>query len=53
MPAKVWFRHAEQQMSVREMKLHSEHYESVITLLVLRRAATASDAPSDDNVDRS
>ena len=33
--------HAEPQLSVREMKLYSEHYESVITLLVLPRAASA------------
>jgi hypothetical protein len=40
-PATVWFPHAEPQLSVREMKLHSEHYELVITLLVLPRVASA------------
>lgn len=40
-PASVWFRHAEPQLHLREMKLYSEHYESMITLLVLPRVATA------------
>jgi Zn-dependent peptidase ImmA (M78 family) len=40
-PATVWFPHAEPQLSIREMKLHSEHYELVITLLVLPRVASA------------
>lgn len=40
-PATVWFRHAEPQLSLREMKLYSEHYDSVITLLILPRPASA------------
>jgi hypothetical protein len=40
-PATVWFRHAEPQLSLREMKLYSEHYDSVITLLILPRLASA------------
>lgn len=39
-PATVWFPHAEPEQYVREMKLYSEHYDSVVTLLVLPRAAT-------------
>ena len=38
--ATVWFPHAEPQLHLREMKLYSEHYDSVITLLVLPRVAT-------------
>lgn len=38
-PATVWFPHAEPQLVLREMKLYSEHYESIITLLVLPRVA--------------
>jgi IrrE N-terminal-like domain len=38
--ASVWFPHAEPQMSLREMKLYSDHYDTVITLLVLPRVAT-------------
>lgn len=38
--ATVWFPHAEAGCVVREMKLYSEHYDSVITLLVLPRSAT-------------
>ena len=41
LPATVWFPHAEPQLSLREMKLYSEHYDSVITLLVLPRVANA------------
>lgn len=36
-PATAWFPHAHPQLSAREMKLWSEQYESVITLLVLPR----------------
>jgi Zn-dependent peptidase ImmA (M78 family) len=39
-PATIWFPHAEPAWTVREMKLFSEHYDSVITLLVLPRFAT-------------
>lgn len=39
-PATVWFPDADPQLSVREMKVYSEHYESVITLLILPRAAS-------------
>jgi hypothetical protein len=39
-PAAVWFPHAEPQVCLREMKLQSEHYECVITLLILPRVAT-------------
>jgi hypothetical protein len=39
-PATVWFPHAEPQMPLREMKLYSDHYDSVITLLVLPRVAS-------------
>lgn len=38
--ATVWFPHAEQQLYVREMKMYSEQYESVVTLLVLPRGAS-------------
>jgi len=47
-PATLWFPHAEPQLSLREMKLYSEHYESVITLLVLPRAASAWPPWTDD-----
>jgi len=40
-PATVWFPHAEPQLYLREMKLYSEHYDSVVTLLALPRVATA------------
>jgi hypothetical protein len=40
-PATVWFPHAEPGLHLREMKLYSEHYDSVITLLVLPRGVTA------------
>jgi hypothetical protein len=39
--ATVWFPHAEPQLHLREMKLYSDHYDSMITLLVLPRVATA------------
>jgi hypothetical protein len=38
--ATVWFPHAEPQLHLREMKLYSDHYDSVITLLVLPHVAT-------------
>jgi uncharacterized protein DUF955 len=39
-PASIWFPHAESQLHLREMKLYSEQYDSVVTLLVLPRVAT-------------
>ena len=38
-PATIWFPYAEPGWVVREMKLYSDHYDSVITLLVLPRYA--------------
>ena len=38
-PVTVWFEHGEPESHLREMKLYSEHYDSVITLLVLPRGA--------------
>jgi hypothetical protein len=38
--ASIWFPHAEPQQPLREMKLYSDHYESVLTLLVLAKSAT-------------
>jgi len=35
-----WFPHAEPQLHLREMKLYSDHYDVVMTLLVLPRGAT-------------
>ncbi|MFZ5531270.1 MAG: ImmA/IrrE family metallo-endopeptidase [Pseudomonadota bacterium] len=32
---RVWFRHADRAMVLREMKLYSEHYDSLLTLLIL------------------
>lgn len=48
--ASVWFPHAESQMSLREMKLYSDHYDTVITLLLLPRVATVW-APSESDHD--
>jgi len=39
-PTTIWFPHAEQGSFLREMKLYSDHYDCVITLLVLPRHAT-------------
>lgn len=39
LPASVWFPHADRSACVREMKIHSERYEYVITLLRLPRSA--------------
>ena len=39
-PATVWFPHADPHLHLREMKLRSEQYEAVITLLMLPRSAT-------------
>lgn len=41
LPASVWFAHADAGASVREMKIHSEQYEYVITLLCLGRSTSA------------
>jgi hypothetical protein len=39
-PASLWFPHAEPQAHLREMKLYSDHYDVVMTLLVLPRGAS-------------
>jgi hypothetical protein len=39
-PASVWFPHAEPQLHLREMKLFSDQYDLIITLLVLPHGAT-------------
>lgn len=39
-PARIWFPHAHQSMVLREMKLHSEQYNCVFTILKLPRSAT-------------
>lgn len=49
-PATAWFPHAEPQLFLREMKLYSEHYDSVITLLTLPRAANAWPPRSDGTI---
>jgi len=38
-PAVVWFRHADPQTHVREMKIHAEQYDAVLSLLWLPRGA--------------
>lgn len=38
-PAAVWFQHADSQMHVREMKIHAEQYDAVLSLLWLPRGA--------------
>lgn len=38
-PASVWFRFAEPQVELREMKISADQYDSVLTLLCLPRAA--------------
>jgi hypothetical protein len=38
-PASVWFRFAESQVQLREMKVRADQYDSVLTLLCLPRAA--------------
>lgn len=38
--ASIWFAHAESQQPLREMKLYSDHYDCVLTLLVLAKSAT-------------
>ena len=37
--ASVWFRFAEAQVQLREMKVSAEQYDSVLTLLCLPRAS--------------
>ena len=37
--AKSWFQYAHPELSLREMKLYSHHYESTITLLILPKSA--------------
>jgi Zn-dependent peptidase ImmA (M78 family) len=34
-PGKVWFRHAEEEMALKEMKILSDSFDYVITLLIL------------------
>lgn len=36
---KVWFQHAEPMMSLREMKVESDQFDSIITLLILPSVA--------------
>jgi hypothetical protein len=38
-PAKVWFKHAEEGLALREMKISSDHYGSIWSLLHLPRNA--------------
>lgn len=40
LPASLWFPHADRNACVREMKIQSEQYEYVITLLCLPRTAS-------------
>lgn len=40
LPASIWFAHADIGASVREMKIHSEQYEYVITLLCLGKSVS-------------
>lgn len=40
LPARIWFPHAPAEMTVREMKVTSDEYDSTITLLVLPRGAS-------------
>jgi hypothetical protein len=40
LPAALWFPHADRNTSLREMKIQSEQYEYVITLLCLPRPAS-------------
>jgi IrrE N-terminal-like domain len=41
MAASTWFRHAHPSTPLREMKIHAQQYDSVLTLLLLPRSATA------------
>ena len=38
-PANIWFKNAEKDMPIREMKIYSEQYDSVLTLLILPNSA--------------
>ena len=38
-PARVWFPHAAPTISVREMKIHAQQYDAVLSLLCLPRSA--------------
>ena len=40
LPAKIWFPHAEVGTSVREMKVSSDQYDYILTLLYLPRSAS-------------
>lgn len=40
LPAKIWFPHAEVGTSVREMRVSSDQYDYVLSLLILPRSAT-------------
>ncbi|MCP1512887.1 MULTISPECIES: ImmA/IrrE family metallo-endopeptidase [Pseudomonas] len=40
LPAKIWFPHAEAGTSLREMKISSDQYDYVLSLLILPRSAT-------------
>ena len=40
LPAKIWFAHAETGTCVREMKVSSDQYDHVLSLLILPRSAT-------------
>ncbi|WP_339652041.1 ImmA/IrrE family metallo-endopeptidase [Halopseudomonas pelagia] len=40
LPAKIWFPHAEAETFAREMKVSSDQYEYVLSLLILPRSAT-------------
>ena len=40
LPAQTWFPHAPTQLSVREMKISANEYDSVMTLLVLPRGCS-------------
>jgi len=51
LPASLWFPHAEHSTSVREMKIQSDQYEYVITLLSLPRTASVWPPYSTDRQD--
>jgi hypothetical protein len=38
-PASIWFPHADSSTPLREMKIHAEHYDAVLSLLILPRSA--------------
>jgi hypothetical protein len=47
LPAKIWFPHAEVDTCVREMKVSSDQYDYVLSLLILPRSATVWRADED------